>query len=279
MRILITILLTLTTTVMLAQTDVDRLKQEVDTLFKQKRPLEALSIMEDLVSQKDTIEGYARYKTRIGLIYQSLDSIEQARKWYLSVMGDPLITDSVEDYWLGEWEVKGNYKHVSCYQMAVSYYEEGDYDNAIKYYKLALDTYPYFHFSGSDINKNRVRICNNIADLYSKKGNLTTAFSYLLPFFNNYIVYSDRARNKAARIIKEHNLQEHLLTLMNKDYNALIDNEIIALTLGEQKIVLKDLSGQNKTKTEIEEEAKYYWSLISMSDMMDEFNEDEKEKK
>lgn len=276
MRLLKTIILTLTTTVLLAQTDVDNLKQEVDTLFKQERPLEALAIMEKLVSRKDTITGYSRYKTRIGLVYNSLDSIEQARKWYLSVMSDPLITDSVEDYWLGDWEVRGNYKHLSCYQMAVSYYKEDDYDKSITYYKLALDSFPYYHFSGSDINKNKVRICNNIADLYSKKGNLTAAFSYLLPFFDNFTVYSDLARKKAARIIKAHNLQEHFLILMSKNHNAIIDNETIVLNLGEQKILLKDLTGQNKTKRDIEEEAKFYWTLISMSDMMDEFNEDEK---
>ena len=229
--------------------------------------------MEDLVSRKDTIQNYAQYKTRLGLIYQSIDSIDRARKWYLSVMNDPLIADSVEDYWLGDWEVRGNYKHVSCYQTAVTYYKENNYDRAIKYYKLAMDTFPYYHFSGSDINKTRVRISNNIADLYSKKGDLSAAFSYLLPFFNNYIIYSNRARNKFARIIKEHKLQEYFLALMTKDYNAIIENELIVMSLGEQRIVIKDLTGLNKSEMDIEEEAKYYWQLISKSDIMNEFNE------
>jgi len=226
--------------------------------------------MENLVTRKDTIEGYARYKTRIGMVYHSLDSLERARKWYLSVMYDPLINDNVEDFWLGDWEVRGNYKHVSCYQMAVSYYEEGSYDKSIAYYVLALDSFPYFHFSGSDINKNRVRICNNIADLYSKKGDLTKAFTYLIPFFNDYTIYSERARNKAARIIKEHNLQEYYLSSLTKDYLALIDNETITLNLNGTKILLKDLKGQNKSKNEIEEEAKYFWTLLNHSDIINE---------
>ncbi|MCB0381508.1 MAG: hypothetical protein KDD24_09645, partial [Flavobacteriales bacterium] len=202
MRLITTTILVLTINVVLAQTDVENLKQDVDNLLQQDKPLEALAIMEGLVNRQDTISGYGRYKTRIGLIYQSLDSIEQARKWYLSVMNDSLITDSVEDFWLGDWEVRGNYKHVSCYQIAVSYYKENDFNKSIEFYKLALDSFPYYHFSGSDINKNRVRICNNIADLYSKQGDLTTAFSYLLPFFFFFIIYSNLPRYKTSLIFK-----------------------------------------------------------------------------
>jgi tetratricopeptide (TPR) repeat protein len=216
MKTLTFIILTLTATVLFGQNKTDSLKLEIDTLFKQNRPLEALAIMEGLISQKDTIIGYARYKTRIGLIYQSLDSTDRARLWYLDVMNDPLISDTVEDYWLGEWEVRGNYKHVSCYQIAVSYYKQEDYNNSIKYYQLALDSFPYYHFSGSDINKNRVKISNNIADLYIKQGDLTKAFSYLIPFFGDPTIYSDRAGNKAARIIRENGLKEDFLALMKK---------------------------------------------------------------
>lgn len=209
MRILATFILTFATLVFFGQTEVESLKQQADNLFKNERPLEALAIMEKLVTRKDTIEDYARFKTRIGLVYQSLDSIGKAREWFLSVMYDSLIVDNVEDFWLGDSEVRGNYKHVSCFQMAISYYKEGNFEESIEYYKQSLDVFPYCHFSGSDINKSRVKICNNIADLYSRKGDLTKAFSYLMPFFIDHRIYSERARKKAARIIKEHGLQAH----------------------------------------------------------------------
>ena len=185
-------------------------------------------------------------------------------------MSDSLIVDNVEDFWLGGSEVRGNYKHVSCYQMAISYYKEGNFDKSIEYYKQSLDVFPYCHFSGSDINKSRVKICNNIADLYSRKGDLTKAFSYLMPFFIDHRIYSERARKKAARIIKEHSLQAHYLSILSKDYTALIDNGTITLTLGGTKILLKDLNGKNISKNEIEEEAKYFWELLNDSDIIEE---------
>ena len=273
MKTLITIILILATQSLFGQSHVEKLKNQADSLFKQDKPLEALSIMEELVLQKDTINGYARYKTRIGMKYMSLDSIEKARKWFLSVMYDPLIEDNVEDYWLKNGEARGNYKHVSCYLLAISFYKEGNYDKAIDYYKQSLDTFPYYHFSGSDMNKSNVNICNNIADLYSKKGDLNTAFSYLIPFFGSYVVYSDLARNKAARIIKEHHLQEYYLTLLTKDYTVLIENETILLKLNGTKILLVNFIGQNKTKNEIEEQAKYFWDLINHTDIISELKE------
>jgi len=260
------------TNILVGQTGVTELRQEVDTLLKQDRPLEALTIMESLVSREDTIEGYARYKTRIGFLYHSLDSIDKARQWYHSVLNDSMIVDSVEDYWLGEWEVRGNYKHVSCHNIAASYYKEKDYDKAIEYYKLALDTFPYYHFSGSDINKNKVKISNNIADVYSKKGDLTQAFSYLLPFFLNGVVYSERATNKAMRILKEHNLQDQFINLMTKDHKALIDKDRIVLKLGEKEIVLEDLTGQNNTETSLEMTALMHWEFY-LSPLIKEFKE------
>jgi tetratricopeptide (TPR) repeat protein len=270
MKLIQIIFFTLVANSVFAQKDITHLMNQVDTLFKQEKPFEALAIMKLIVNQKDTANGYARYKTRIGLIYDSLDSISEARKWFLSVMNDSLIDDSVEDFWLGEWEVRGNYKHFSCYQMAISYYKQNDFDSSIKYYKMALDTYPYYHFSGSDINKNKVTISKNIADLYSKKGDLTSAFSFLLPFFNDFTIYSDRAEYKAAYILKEHNLEQEFIELMEGESEALIEKERIVIKLAQYEIVLNDMTGMNKSTNEIEESANFFWLLIMNSKIIEE---------
>ncbi len=245
-----------------SQVNIKTVRNEINTLFEQKKDYLAIKLMEKLILEHDTIKDYASIKTRIGIAFQSIDSIESSRKWYLSVINDTLISDSKEDYWLGEMETRGNYKHISCYNMALSYYEEGNYEKSIEYYKLALNKFQYYHFSGSDINKNKVTISKNIADLYSKKGDLTTAFSYLLPFFENSIVYSNRAINKSARILKEHNLEKDFFELMNKDFNSIIENEKIVLNLSNKKIILIDFTSQGLSKDYINEKAKYFWNNV-----------------
>lgn len=252
------------------QSDVEKLIIQADSLFGVERPMEALAIMEGLVTRQEPIDGYSRLKTQIGITYYNIDSVEKARKWFLNVIRDPLINDDIDDFWLGNMEVKGNYKHVSCYNMALSYYKEGDYEESIKYYKLALDSFPYYHFSGSDINKSKVKICRNIADLYSKKGDLTSAFFYLSPFFNDFTIYSERARNKFAQIIKEHQLTYYYLEILKKDYTILIENETILLNLNGTKIILKEMTGKSNSKNKIDEEAKYYWRLINNQDIISE---------
>ena len=275
MKLLITLLLSMVSTVLFAQADVDQLKQKVDTLFEQEKPLEALAIMEELVHRKDTIPGYARYKTKIGLTYYSLDSLTLARKWFKDVMYDTLIADSVEDYWLGKWEVCGNYKHISCYNTAVSYYKEGDYNRSIQYYKLSIDSFPYYHFSGSDFNKNKVRIYRNIADLYAQQGDLTQAFSYLMPFFEGHVIYSDRAVDKAAKILKDNDLHIPFLMVMKKDYKALIQDGKIALVLSDQRLLLDDMEGKGASEANLNASAKHYWQLLQKSDIIESLNRKE----
>ncbi|HLP13185.1 MAG TPA: tetratricopeptide repeat protein [Flavobacteriales bacterium] len=248
-------------------------KKEIDTLLAQSKQTQALPLMKAYVSKPDTSTYYARVKIRIAFIYdQVVDSVDQARKWFRAVMKDPYIDDKKQDFWLGGWEMFGNYKYVSCYSIGVSYYKEGNYDEALRYYKLALDSFPYYSTSGSDINYHKTRVINNIADLYSKKNDLTSAFAYLLPFFNDATIYSERSRNKAARIIKEHNLKKAYLDLISKDFTSLIDNKTIVMKLEDKKIILDNFKQKKLKKEEIEALAKFYWQAIRHIDIIEELS-------
>jgi tetratricopeptide (TPR) repeat protein len=256
---------------LLAQSDGEDMKQKLNELFAQEKYGEAIPYLDYLVDHSKIDQpGYANFKTRYALLLFSIDSTTLAKKRFTEIIYDPFIKDSTFDDWFGNGEVQGNYKHLSCQLLGTIYSKEGKFDLSIVYFEMARDSFPYYHTDKSFVIKRNLDECIELADTYSKSGNLNMAFEYLFPYFENGEDPGDRAQYKAAYALFENKEVTAMKDLMSKDFHAILDKETIVLKLSKQNIVLADFMGQNKTQAELELKAKHYWNLITKSIMMTE---------
>lgn len=272
MRSLLSILLFLLSLQISSQNDVGLLKNEIDTLLSKKETLKAIQKIEKLVNlpNKDTISNYSLYKVKIAILYNSIDSIEQSKNWYKAILKDTLIKDNVKSFWLGGWENKGNFKHLASNNLGVTYFKEGNLSQSIKYYKLSLDSFPYYNISGTSINKVNQRISRSIVDVYSKLGKVDSAFLYLLPYIKDAMFITESRSNmlnKTAEVLQENNLDSTFLAFTEDKSNKLklVSGRKHILQLDTFQIEFKDYTSTNHTKADIELETELTWHNILLA--------------
>jgi hypothetical protein len=95
-------------------------------------------------------------------------------------------------------------RNYSARNIAEIYYQKKDFRTAIWYYKMGVYTFPYRHYSGTDINQWNVQTFRNLADAYAELGEIDSAMQILLPYMFNPIRYSPMAVLKAGSIIQTH---------------------------------------------------------------------------
>lgn len=255
-----------------SQNQVEEIKNEIHSLFEQGEKLKAIKLMEKLVSlpNKDTISDYSYYKVKIGILYNSIDSFKLSKKWYKAVLLDTLIKDNVQAYWLGEWENRGNYKHVASNNLGVTYFKEGNFNQSLKYYKLSLDSFPYHSTSGTSINKVRLRVSRSIVDVYSKKGKVDSAFLYILPYIKDAMFITESRSNmlnKTVEVLKENNLDSAFLEFTSNKANRLklVSGRKHVLKLDTFRIEFKDYTSTDHSKKNIEIETELTWHNILLA--------------
>jgi tetratricopeptide (TPR) repeat protein len=254
-----------------AQTDNVNMQQKLEALLAEKKYGEAIPILDFIVDhQKMDAPDYASYRTRYALWLFALDSIERAKKRLNEVIYDPFINDRALDKWFGEGEVQGNYKNMSCELLGFIYFQEKKFDLSTEYFEMAIDSFPYYHIDTTFVKKKQLNQHIQLADAYSKSGNLNKAFEHLFPYFENGKDPENRTQYKAVNALAENGELGEFQSLMSKDFHAILDKEIIVLKLGTQTIVIADYTGQNKTLIELEQKAKYYWNLFQKSVILSE---------
>ena len=172
--------------------------------YENGEKLKAVEIFKELVKDYPNSEQYGRNLYNIPTIYQELDSTDLAINWFLKVLVDKKLDDSKEDHSRGIFETNTNFKHYSALNIGVINYNNGNYKEALKYYKLADKTYPYYNTSGTDIKLNKIQLASNISDCYIKLERVDSAIVVLLP---HALTESPRANNysteKIFQILKE----------------------------------------------------------------------------
>ncbi|MBO0592504.1 leucine-rich repeat domain-containing protein [Cellulophaga sp. E16_2] len=96
-----------------------------------------------------------------------------------------------------------NISHLAAHALADSYLSAKNYPKAIEYLNLALVDYPYHSFSGTTVNKDRLRIRTDLAKSYSSLNTKNIAFLYLLANTINSSGYGDY-----DKLIKEYAVHE-----------------------------------------------------------------------
>jgi tetratricopeptide (TPR) repeat protein len=129
---------------------------------------------------------------------------ERAKKLYGNVLRSPGNDTAVltaDEMMHGNMLSTLNLRNYAAFNMAELFYKVKDYEQAISYYKMALYTYPFRHYSGTDINQHNIKEKNNLADAYAALGRMDSALALLLPYMFNPIRYSPEAMMKAAYLI------------------------------------------------------------------------------
>ncbi len=247
------------------------MQQKLEALLAEEKYDEAIPILDYIVDhQKIDAPDYASFRTRYALWLYGLDSVELAKKRLTEIIYDPFINDRALDNWLGDGEVQGNYKNLSCELLGFIYLKENKTDLSIEYFEMMTDSFPYYHSDTTIVNKKQLDQHIQLADVYSQSGNLNKAFEHLFPYFENRKDPMHRTQYKAVNALAENSELFEFQSLMKKDFHAILDKEIIVLKLGAQNIVIADYTGQNKTQAELEQKAKHYWNLLQKSVLLSE---------
>ncbi|WP_052085237.1 leucine-rich repeat domain-containing protein [Cellulophaga sp. E6(2014)] len=73
-----------------------------------------------------------------------------------------------------------NISHLAAHALGDAYLSANNYPKALEYLELALVNFPYHSFSGTTMNKDRLRIRTDLAKVYSSLNTKNIAFLYLL---------------------------------------------------------------------------------------------------
>ena len=163
--------------------------------YEKGEKYKALLIFKELARDYPKAENYGRNLYNIPTIYQELDSTEIAIEWFKKVLGDKKLDDSKEDHSRGIFETNTNFKHYASTNIGVINYNNENYSEALKFYKLADTKYPYYNTSGTDLKLNKIKLASNISDCYNRLNQIDSAIVVLLP---HALTQSPRAKNYAS---------------------------------------------------------------------------------
>ncbi|OJJ17030.1 hypothetical protein BKI52_30400 [marine bacterium AO1-C] len=173
--------------------------------YQKGRKYKALLIFKELVKDYPKSKQYGRNLYNIPTIYQELDSAKMAIKWFKKVLDNKKLKDSEADYSRGILETHTNFKHYASTNIGVINYNRGNYNEALKYYKLAHEKYRYYNTSGTSLKLNKITLASNISDCYNKLNQIDSAIAILLP---HALTESPKAINysskKILRLVKKH---------------------------------------------------------------------------
>lgn len=97
-----------------------------------------------------------------------------------------------------------NIQHLSAHALADYYFSQGNFDQAIVYYKKAAFDFPYEVSSGTTFIKDMERIIYDLSKSYYKAGKKDEAYGYLL----GLIIESQNYEGVAAKDLKSYLLNE-----------------------------------------------------------------------
>ncbi|GGX33692.1 leucine-rich repeat domain-containing protein [Aquimarina muelleri] len=122
-------------------------------------------------------------------------------------------------YYLSDREINDfkNISHLSAHALADSYISAKNYQKAIEYLKLALVKFPYHSYSGTTVNKDRLRIRTDLAEIYYEIKNKNDAYVYVLA----NIINGESFRNHEKILIDY--LKGEDKVQFKKDLNAAIN--------------------------------------------------------
>ncbi|MCF6350549.1 MAG: hypothetical protein L3J23_05900 [Flavobacteriaceae bacterium] len=155
-----------------------RLEKKAFKYYNSGDKVEALNIFKELFVKFPNSNNYPITFFNIANCYSEIDSTDLAIKWYKDILKSN-IKDNQEFYNFPDTHT--NIKHKSAIRTGNIYYNQGEIEQALKYYLLALNEYSYYSSSGTSKKKNDIRLKNYIVDCYKKTNRIDAAVILLLP--------------------------------------------------------------------------------------------------
>ncbi|CAM3845258.1 MULTISPECIES: tetratricopeptide repeat protein [Flavobacterium] len=217
MKKIIALLLLFTSFLAISQ---KKMMKKVATAFeyyKNDEKLKAVTIFQEVIKEYPKSDYYGKNLYNIPTIYQELGETDLAIEWYKKVLEDNKIKDSEEDHSRGIFETNANYKHYSATNIGVINYNNKNYTETLKYYKLAATTYPYFNSSETDLKLNKIKISSYIADCYIHLKEIDSAIVVLLPHaLTTSPTLKNQASEKIMQLLHDNNKKQSFKTEFEK---------------------------------------------------------------
>lgn len=155
-------------------------------------------------------------------IEYELGQLDSAKKTYVQILNSK--ANDKEKYYGGGLmgESYTNYKNRACIRLADIEYNEGNYDEAIKYLELTKK-YPYQHFCGNAYASMDISMAMQYAKNYEALGDTKKALDYLLPhIFPNGLAKNENLVHYTADILKKKYGIENIKTMFAAAKKSLV---------------------------------------------------------
>lgn len=235
-------------------------------LHQQGRKIDAVGVFINIVEEHPKHPDHAKNLYNIASIYQEINDVKQAHKWYTKILRLRGLRDDVVDNSRGVLETHANHKHFAAYNLGVLYHNNANYDKALRYYKLATKRYPYHNFAPRNARINEIRLAFNIADCYIQKGAVERGIATLFP----YAITTPPTKlfdpaDKLIEILDAYDLIQNFKQELDKalDYNLEIRSYGIDLALYTIKIKIKRYQNEILTKAGIKRSSFYQQLLVA----------------